>query len=304
MQTRLVSYALIAASAASAAIVQDVREAVEQNNFALGESRINTYRAQHGVTPEMITALSWLGRGALAVKDYSHAEKYAVETYQLATAELRHRTLDRDAFLPVALGAAIEVQAQVLAARGDRTGAVAYLKQELRTYGSTSIRDRIQKNINLLTLEGKPAPAIDTALSLGPKAPPLSALKGKPVLLFFWAHWCGDCKTEVPALARLQRDFPGRFSLIAPTQRYGYAAQGEPATPEAELSYIDQVRQKYYLRLGETPVPVSEKAFLVYGCSSTPTIVLLDRHGIVRLYHPGAMTYEELRAEMEKLLAT
>jgi thioredoxin-related protein len=49
---------------------------------------------------------------------------------------------------------------------------------------------------------------------------------------------------------------------------------------------------------------VSEKAFLVYGCSSTPTIVLLDRHGIVRLYHPGAMTYEELRAEMEKLLAT
>jgi hypothetical protein len=158
MQTRLVSYALIAASAASAAIVQDVREAVEQNNFALGESRINTYRAQHGVTPEMITALSWLGRGALAVKDYSHAEKYAAETYQLTVAELRHRTLDRDAFLPVALGAAIEVQAQVLAARGDRTGAVSYLKQELRTYGSTSIRDRIQKNINLLTL----------ALLLGP----------------------------------------------------------------------------------------------------------------------------------------
>ena len=48
--------------------------------------------------------------------------------------------------------------------------------------------------------------------------------------------------------------------------------------------------------LGAMPVPVSAQNFLIYGCSTTPTLVLIDRSGIVRLYHPGAMTYEELAA--------
>ena len=58
------------------------------------------------------------------------------------------------------LGAAIEVQAQTLAARGQRTQAVAILQSALRTYGTTSIRARLQKNLNLLSFEGHPAPAL------------------------------------------------------------------------------------------------------------------------------------------------
>jgi thioredoxin-related protein len=40
---------------------------------------------------------------------------------------------------------------------------------------------------------------------------------------------------------------------------------------------------------------VSEENFRVYGVSSTPTLVLVDGKGIVRMYHPGAMIAEELR---------
>lgn len=305
MQKRLISYALLAASAASAAIIEEVRSAIAQNDFALGESHIQAYRARNGVTPEMLTALSWLGRGALAAKRYDKADVYAKQVHQLAVAELKNRPLDKDVFLPLALGASIEVQGQVLAARGERDAAVIFLKQELKTYFGTSIRTRIQKNINLLTLEGKPAPALDIATYVGPAKPqPLTALRGKPVLLFFWAHWCGDCKKEVPILARLMEEFAGRFTLVAPTQHYGYVAQGEDALPAVELQYIDQVRQKYYARLGNTAVPVSEETFRNYGCSTTPTLVLVDRSGIVRLYHPGNLTYEQLRTELEKLLVT
>ena len=304
MHKRLVSYALLAASAASAAIVQDVRQAIARDDFAAGEAEIARYRAENGVTPEMVEAVSWLGRGALAVKNYDRAEQYSREAFDLAVAQLKARALDQEPHLPLALGAAIEVQAQTMAARGERSAAVAFLQEQLGHYRATSIRARIQKNINLLTLEGKPAPALHFTEYVGPKPPALHALRGKPVLLFFWAHWCGDCKAQVSALARLQAEYAGQFSLIGPTQRYGYVAQGAEATPAEEMRYIDEVRRKYYARVPGMTVPVSSETFQNYGSSTTPTLVLIDSGGIVRMYHPGRMTYEELNVRLSRVLRT
>ncbi len=127
--------------------------------------------------------------------------------------------------------------------------------------------------------------------------------KDKPVLLFFWAHWCGDCKSESPILARLKQEFgPRGLALIAPTQKYGYVAGGENATPEVELAYIEEVRKRFYPELNDVPAPVSEENFRNYGASTTPTLVLVDRAGIVRMYHPGNLTYAELRARVESVL--
>ncbi len=300
---RLFLSSLLAAATTSAALIEDVRTSIDANNFGRAESYIQAYRAQHGVTPELIEALSWIARGRLARKEYDLAEKYARQTYDLATEQLRGRSLDQDRYLPIALGAAIEVQAQAMAAQGERAQAVKYLRGELSKFASTSIRTRIQKNINLLSLEGRPAPPIQTSEFLGPRPPALAAVRGKPVLLFFWAHWCGDCKAEVAALQRLMSTYGDRIVLIGPTQRYGYVAGGEEASPEAELKYIDAVRRRYYAPLANMPVPVSAEAFRTYGVSTTPTLVILDRAGVVRLYHPGAMTYEELKRAVDRILA-
>ena len=73
----------------------------------------------------------------------------------MALEQLKQRSLDAEPHLPIALGAALEVQSQVLAARGQRTQAMAVLQAALRTYGNTSIHDRLQKNLNLLSFQGK-----------------------------------------------------------------------------------------------------------------------------------------------------
>ena len=290
------------ASAAWANVIGDVRAAIAQNNFSLGDSYIQQYRTEHGVTPEMLEALSWLGRGALAAKQLDKAEAYAKETQRLSLEELKKRSLDAEPHLPIALGAAIEVQAQVLNERGERNEGVALLRQELATYRNTSIRTRIQKNIHLLSLEGKAAPPLDEREFLGSKPAPLASLKGKPVVLFFWAHWCPDCKQEGPILAQLRKEYASKgLVIVAPTQHYGYVARGETAGPAEELKYIDEVRHKFYPDLLNAPAPVSEENFKNYGASTSPTLVLIDRQGIVRLYHPGKMTLEELRAALNKL---
>ncbi len=292
---------LLAASA-FAAFVTDVETAMARGNFPLAEAMLQSYKTQRGVTPEYLEGLSWLARGELITRQFDKADATAKETERLAVQSLATRPLDAEPHLPLAIGAAIEVQAQVMTANGDRMGALALLRKDLVTYGMTSIRTRIQKNINLLTLEGRPAPALQATEYLGAKPMPLLALRGKPVLLFFWAHWCPDCKQEEHILAQVAREYASKgLVMIAPTQRYGYVANGDEAGPADELKYIEQIRHQYYADLLSVPAPVSEANFRNYGASTTPTLVLIDRRGIVRVYHPGAMTIEELRAALDRI---
>ncbi len=289
-------------SAAAGQVIGVVREAVDNRDFARGERYIDAYRGRQGVTPELLEALSWMARGELEAQQYSEADRYAEETRKLAVETLAKRKMDDERHLPIALGAAIEVHAEVLAAQGERAEALAFLRRELAAYRASSIVARIQKNINLLTLEGKPAPPLEEAQWLGPKPALLTELKGRPVLLFFWAHWCGDCKAEAPELARLLADYRSTgLVVIGPSQHYGYVAGGADAPREMETQYIDQVRRQYYAPLAGMSVPLSEQNFVRYGVSTTPTLVLLDRQGIVRLYHPGAMPYSQLAAKLAQI---
>jgi thiol-disulfide isomerase/thioredoxin len=301
MHWKLILAASLAATA-FADVTTDVRTAMSQGQFPLAEAILQNYRAKGGVTAEYLAGLSWLARGELMTRQFDKAEANAKETEQLAVKSLAKRALDAEPFLPLALGAAIEVQAEVLAANGDRVAALALLRKNLAAYRATSIRTRIQKNINLLTLEGKPAPALDAVEYLGAKPVPLASLRGKPVLLFFWAHWCPDCKREAPILAQLAREYASKgLVMVAPTQRYGYAANGDEASPADEMTYIEKIRHQFYADLLAVPAPVSEANFRNYGASTTPTLVLIDRAGIVRLYHPGAMTMDELRAALNRI---
>jgi thiol-disulfide isomerase/thioredoxin len=283
---------ILTVTASAATLVENVRESLARNDLPRASEMIRSYRASKGVTPEAVEALSWMARAELAQKNLVQADKYAQETYKLSQDQLKTHPLLRDPNLQIAIGAAIEVEANVLVTRGQRADAVTYLQDQLKTYYATPLRPRIQKNLNLLSLEGKRAPALEHVVIPA----------GKPVLLFFWAHWCSDCKYEIPILARIKAEFaPKGLVLIAPTQKYGYVAGGDDAPPEVELRYIEQVRQQYYGAIIDTPAPVSEENFSRYGASTTPTLVLIDRAGIVKTYHPGGMTYEELRPRVEAL---
>lgn len=280
------------------------KAAVMAGEMGVAQQALDKYRAAAGQTPEYIEGLSWIGRGHLTHRNFAEAEKNAAAVRELAIAQLAKRPLDAEPHLPLALGAAIEVASQSLAGENRRDEAVLFLNDELKKWRGTSIHDRIQKNLNLLTLEGKPVPVLDVKQGLPGHVPqPLSAHLGHPVLLFMWAHWCSDCKNEIGIVKKLEQQYgPRGLVVVAPTQHYGYVAGGQDAPRDAETRYIGDVFAQYYASLGNVEVPVSEANFARFGVSTTPTMVIVDKKGIVRLYNPGNATYEQLAAKIEAAL--
>ncbi|MBM3782769.1 MAG: TlpA family protein disulfide reductase [Acidobacteria bacterium] len=293
-------FVLAAAALPAQPIVTEVRKFTSAGDLAGARKHLDAARGNGAWTPDLLLAHSWIGRGAHATKQWAQAERSANETRVLCLDMLKSRKIDDEKSLPLALGASIEVTGHAMANTGRLAEGVDFLKTELKRWRDTSMRARIQKNLHLLSLEGKKAPKLETNLFLGDvRMKSLADFKGKPALLFLWAHWCSDCKEQGPVLEALRKDYPG-LAMIAPTQRYGYAANGDDATPEKETPYIATVQKDRYAWMSDLPMPVSEENFRAYGVSSTPTLVLLDAKGIVRMYHPGKMTAAELRPVLDK----
>ena len=302
---RLVLLVAIVASlpavGAAQTLVRDVRAAIGKSDLTAADALVAAYRAQSGTTPEALAALSWLGRGALAAGDRVRADRYAKDTERLTLDALKTRTLAAEPNLATALGASLEVQSRVMSDGGQRASAVKFLQDQIAKYRNTPIHGRLTKNLNMISLEGRPAPKLTAREFLGE---PMPVMLGHPTVLFFWAHWCPDCKAAAPILGEIERDYrDSGLLVVGPTRHYGYVAGGAEAPPAQELAYIEQVRQQYYSALPKMAVPVSDEDALDYGMDATPTIVLVDRAGIVRMFHPGPMTRAELEPKIRELLA-
>ncbi len=294
---------LVVSGNAQTALLDQVRAANTKGDFATADRLLENYRQHFGVNPEYALAMSWQARAALALRQLDKAETYADRARDLSLQVLKARKLDAEAMLPLALGASIEVHGQVMAQRGETSSAVGFLETEKRKYVGTSIVERISKNINLLSLKGKRAPSLDATEWIGTKPAAWSSYRGKPVLVFFWAHWCPDCKQLAPVLSNLMRRYSSRgLSMVTPTRYYGYVEGGEDAVKPAEKRYIGQIRDRFYAPMTGFATPLSNTIFETYGCSSTPTLALIDKQGIVRWYHPGTATEAELAREIEAVL--
>jgi thiol-disulfide isomerase/thioredoxin len=148
------------------------------------------------------------------------------------------------------------------------------------------------------------APEINIAEWIDHKPVKLSDLRGRVVLLDFWATWCAPCRYTMPKLKTLHERFKkDGLTVIGLTQYFGRAGN-TVVTPKEELAYLRSYKQDLKLPYAFA-VAADEDNDERYGVRSIPTAFLLDRRGRVRYIAVGAgeANHEELSDIIKRLLA-
>lgn len=209
---------------------------------------------------------------------------------------------------------AIDNRIKYLIEIGNKTQAMQFYESALKKLDEDfpdfkdlrqDIERRLKKRERHYKLLGSKAPELSEIANWFPSgAKSISSLKGKVILLDFWAMWCGPCYDAYPYLSELQltRKQDG-FEILGITRFYG-EFQGSPVDEPTEINYLKKFRLEQKLPY-DFVVSKNATNHINYGAPSLPTAVIIDREGIVRYIESGSGPgrEEEIRGMVEKLLA-
>ena len=116
----------------------------------------------------------------------------------------------------------------------------------------------------------------------------VAQLRGKPVVINFWATWCGPCWEEHPVLVANAR------MLQPQVQFLGVVFQDEE---QKILSFLQQRGSGY-----PTVVDDKGKTAIAYGVGGVPETFFLDANGVIRAKYSGPMDADTLRANLQKVM--
>ena len=136
--------------------------------------------------------------------------------------------------------------------------------------------------------QGQPVPAFDTRLLDG-KVLGAEVLKGKAVLVVFWATWCPTCQKELPQLQSLYEKHRDKgFEILA-------------LSIDADRFTVEEFWKDHDYRF---PVAMRAPAHVrVFGpIKAIPALYLIDRRGVLRMTRVGGISQAQLEAQLLPLL--
>jgi cytochrome c biogenesis protein CcmG, thiol:disulfide interchange protein DsbE len=134
---------------------------------------------------------------------------------------------------------------------------------------------------------GYPAPDF-TLKTLDGKSFTLSAHRGTPIVLNFWATWCGPCQNEMPAMQATATRYAGRVLVIGVDQAEAGAVVRQ---------FVDQVGVSYPILL-DADQSVAHR----YNIGGLPTTFFIDNNGVIRYMRLGEMNQITLAEAVAQII--
>ena len=149
----------------------------------------------------------------------------------------------------------------------------SWLHQDTDPYLQSALIGRLAPDFKLRNIDGQTVKLRD--------------LRGKVVLLDFWATWCLACELEIPILEKLQAE-TGRSAVVL-------------GVTDEDATTVDGWRNTFH-RSFRTLIN-GRTAFDDFGIKPIPVIVVIDRSGLVRDFIEGTRSENRIRRSLEDALA-
>jgi len=148
------------------------------------------------------------------------------------------------------------------------------------------------RELDSATLVSKPAPPLKVTEWIGSKPQTLASLKGKVVLLDFWATWCKPCIDMYPEMRTWAAEYGPKGLVIL-----GITDHSRQTSAQVQRFFT---RQKLPWAVAIDPKSLTHTD---YGVSPIPHTFLIDRQGVVRLEHAGGGDLTPIKNKLRELLA-
>jgi thiol-disulfide isomerase/thioredoxin len=294
-----------------------VIQAAKKDLLPEAESRLAEYaKDQPQVAEDRYNLESWMVTAYFKAKDYGRAQPHAREMFNAAKLLAKSKgPLERDKMLSEAVTLLSEADLKL-----KRKDEAVVATQELRQFALTLPSGNLYKlalrrllaiapDIDLFksfTDAPAPAPALQDIVAdewIDQSPVKLADLRGRVVLLDFWATWCGPCRTTFPRLQKWHEGYKDKGLVILGVTNFFGHAEGKQLTQAQEVAYLRDFKKKFHIPYGFAIADSSEND-RNYAVSSIPTSFLIDRRGVVRFISVGSsdMEAEMLNKMIKKLI--